>query len=223
MQTILNDQDNGRRHFLKSGLIAMAGGMSMIPAVTEAHETVADKNLCVIGPISGYTPQIGALVTMMNYNRATVIGITKNLTVEQLDFLVDPQANSIGALLMHLAAVEFYYQVNSFEDRQEFNEEEKKFWGPAMDLGDAGRKEIKGKELSYYTDLLEKGRQKTLDAFKKKDDKWLAKIDPVWSKEENYNTHWKWFHVCEHEANHRGQIAFIKGRLPGAKKGGGEG
>ncbi|WP_421827862.1 hypothetical protein [Larkinella sp.] len=41
----------------------------------------------------------------------------------------------------------------------------------------------------------------------------------VWSKESkmSINTYWKWFHVCEHESNHQGQIAFLKSRLPGGK------
>lgn len=31
------------------------------------------------------------------------------------------------------------------------------------------------------------------------------------------NNYCKWFHVCEHESNHNGQIKFLKSRLPGAK------
>ena len=31
------------------------------------------------------------------------------------------------------------------------------------------------------------------------------------------NNYCKWFHVTEHEANHNGQIKFLKSRLPGAK------
>lgn len=177
----------------------------------------------MIGPVSGYSPQIGTLVTMLNYNRATIISLVKNLKVDQLDFLLDPQANTIGGLLMHLAATEYFYQRNSFEGKQELSTEEQKTWGPAMELGDLGRKEIKGKEVSYYLDILEKGRKKTLEEFKKKDDKWLLAVDPVWSEKEKLNTYWKWFHVCEHESNHRGQISFLKSRLPGAPKTKGDG
>ena len=31
------------------------------------------------------------------------------------------------------------------------------------------------------------------------------------------NNYCKWFHVCEHESNHNGQIKFLKKRIPGAK------
>ena len=33
------------------------------------------------------------------------------------------------------------------------------------------------------------------------------------------NNYCKWFHVCEHESNHNGQIKFLKTRLPGARAG----
>jgi hypothetical protein len=122
-------------------------------------------------------------------------------------------------LTLHLGATEKYYQINTFEGRQEYNDEENKIWGAAMHLGDEGRKSIKGHEVKYYLDMITEVREKTLEEFKKKDDAWLLAIDPVWSKEESFNTYWKWFHVCEHESNHRGQITWLKGRLPGAKPG----
>lgn len=34
-----------------------------------------------------------------------------------------------------------------------------------------------------------------------------------WTDEE-VNNHWAWFHVLEHSANHMGQIALVKSRLP---------
>ncbi|NTS40246.1 DUF664 domain-containing protein [Flavisolibacter sp. BT320] len=173
----------------------------------------------VIGPMEGYSPHIGTLVSMLNYNRQTIINTIKSLTTEQLDYLHDPKANTIGALVLHLGAVDKFYQINTFEGRQEFSEDEKREWNAAMNLGDEGRKNIKGKDAQYYIDQITSVRQKTLDEFKKKDDQWLLAIDPQWSKERPLNTYWKWFHVCEHEANHRGQMTWIKSRLPGAKGG----
>ena len=77
---------------------------------------------------------------MLKYNRQTIINTVKDLTVEQLDYLHDPNANTIGALVMHLGATDKFYQINTFEGRQEFNESEKKTWEIPMKLGDEGRK-----------------------------------------------------------------------------------
>lgn len=168
--------------------------------------------------MEGYSPHIGTIVSMLNYNRQTIINTVKSLTIDQLDYLHDPKANTIGALILHLGAVDKFYQINTFEGRQDFNDEEKKFWSAPMNLGDEGRKSIKGREVKYYLDIINEVRQKTLAEFKKKDDKWLLAIDPEWSKERPLNTYWKWFHVCEHESNHRGQMTWLKSRLPGAKE-----
>ena len=210
-----------RRNFLKTGLSLGAGFACMNGfGNTDRDNSVSyADSLYVIGPMEGYSPHIGVLVSMLNYNRNTIIQLTKSMSVADLDYLHDAKSNTIGALIMHLGATEKWYQINSFEGRNELTKEEAKLWEDAMNLGDAGRKNIKGKEAKYYLDLIAEGREKTLAEFKKRDDKWLLALDPAFSKDQKFNTYWKWFHVCEHESNHRGQISWIKGRLPGAKAG----
>ncbi len=209
-----------RRNFFKSSATLAAGftASSFLGSTACAHELPNEKSLYVIGPMEGYSPHVGTLVSMLNYNRQTIINAVKKLTMAELDFLLDARANTIGALVLHLGATEKFYQVNTFEGRQELNNNEKRDWEAAMTLGDAGRKAIKGQEVKYYLDRIAEVREKTLAEFKKKDDAWLLAVDPEWSRgREDRNTYWKWFHVCEHESNHRGQITWLKGRLPGAK------
>lgn len=205
-----------RRSFIGSAVTIAAGTFSsgLLPQATYADEITTKQGLFMIGPMKGYTPQIGTLVSMLNYNRSTIIKAIQSLSQAQLDYLYDPKANTIGSLVLHLAAVEKYYQINTFEGREEFNEEEKKAWNAALNLGDEGREEIKGHNVKYYLNILSTIRQTTLEQLKKKDDEWLLAIDPASADQENVNTYWKWFHVCEHESNHRGQIAWIKSRLP---------
>jgi uncharacterized damage-inducible protein DinB len=101
-----------------------------------------------------------------------VISATKGLTEADLDHLFDANANTIGALMLHLAAAETYYQMNTFDGMKwgSWPESVKKQWDAAMGLGEG----------------------------------------PT-------NNYCKWFHVCEHEAHHTGQIALLRKRLPGAK------
>jgi len=208
-----------RRKFIQSAAIAAAGFSGIASSANAAvfDGTPAEKSLYVIGPMEGYSPQIGTLVSMLNYNRSTIINGTKNLTTAELDFLIDTKANTIGALLLHLGATDKWYQINSFEGRNEFNDKEK-IWDIAMNLGEEGRKQIKGHDIKYYIDMITEVREKTLAELKKKDDKWLLAVDPkLGGGKEAFNTYWKWFHVCEHESNHRGQITWLKKRLPGAK------
>ena len=92
-------------------------------------------------------------------------------------------------------------------------------WDAAMGLGDKGRQFIKGNKLDYYVNILNETRAKTIEEFKKRDDQWLAKVDPHFFQNKPTNNYCKWFHVCEHESNHNGQIKWIKSRMPGAKDG----
>ena len=121
-------------------------------------------------------------------------------------------------MLLHLAATETYYQMNTFEKIKwdSWPDAVKQKWDPAMNLGDAGRKTIKGNELGYYLDALRETREKSLAEFRKHDDAWLMAVDQTWPWGPT-NNFCKWFHVCEHESHHAGQIDMLKKRLPGAK------
>jgi uncharacterized damage-inducible protein DinB len=58
-----------------------------------------------ITELQGFTHQIGHLVSQMDYARKTTLDAVKGLTVEELDFLPSEESNSIGALLLHIAAI----------------------------------------------------------------------------------------------------------------------
>ncbi len=171
----------------------------------------------VIGPRVGFTPQIGTLVSMLDWMRRPVLSSVQDLTVAQLDHLHDAKANTIGALLLHLAATEHLYQLHTFHGRKwgDWDETTKREWLPAMNLGKDARKTIKGHDLLFYLDALKKGREQTHAELKKRDDAWLMEVDQEWPWGPT-NNYCKWFHVCEHESNHNGQIKWIKNRLPGA-------
>jgi len=168
------------------------------------------EQIYLITDIPGYTPEISRLLSMMNYARHTTLQAVAGLTVEQLDYLLDSESNSIGALLSHYAAVEYAYQVTTFEGR-DLSEEELTIWGPALSLGDEGRAMIKGNDLNYYVDRLNEVRERTYALFATVDDDWLYTEEEFWHhKQANY--YFMWFHVFEDEINHRGQIRLIRKR-----------
>ncbi len=172
-------------------------------------EGIEEDTTNLIGPVNGFSPQIGTLVTMLNNLSHRVAYIVHALDQQQTDFLLDENANSIGALVMHLAAAEAYYQVYTFEDRG-FNDEEKKKWQVALSLGDEARKQFRGKPIEHYLAIYQEVRQKTIDELRKRDDAWLAQTQPG----SGVNHHFRWFHVMEHQSSHLGQILMLKKRFP---------
>jgi uncharacterized damage-inducible protein DinB len=161
-------------------------------------------------PLSGYTPMIGRLVAMLSYARQSTLRAVDGLTCEHLDHQHDERSNSIGGLLAHIAAVERGYQVLTFEGRVP-TAAETASWEAAVKLGDKGRCEIRGHELQFYLDELSLVRETTLAALTSRNDSWLEaplQIAP------RLNAHWAWFHVAEEEIHHRGQIRWLRARLP---------
>src|SRR5699024_4008551 len=168
-----------------------------------------DRNLFKIMDVPGFDQQIGRLVSMMNYARFTTLNAVKGLTVEQLDYLQDENSNTIGSLLLHMAAVEFGFQVEIFDERKP-NDKQSREWGAAYELGDKGRKEIKGHPLEYYLEKLDKVRERTLRELKSRSDEWLY-VERPWDGLPS-NNFFIWFHVFEDEVNHRGQIRWLRRR-----------
>ena len=213
-----------RRSFLKSATAIVAS--SFIPSAASGAQTPTTGSVIlpnVFGPRPGYTPQIGTFVSELTWMRSAVTGPVSDpkpgLNREQLDWLFDKNANSIGALLLHLAATETYYQMNTFEGIKwdSWPADIKKKWDPAMNLGDAGRSTIKGHDLDFYLNILKEVREKSLAEFRKRDDAWFLSIDQTWFWGPTNNL-CKWFHVCEHESHHAGQIDLLIKRSPGYKQ-----
>src|SRR5262245_23755946 len=106
---------------------------------------------------------------MLTYVRETLIDAVRGLTEAQLDHLHDAASNSIGALLAHAAAVERYYQVLTFEDREPSADEESR-WGAALDLGEPGRQALRGHDVAWYLNDLASVRGATLAALAARDE-----------------------------------------------------
>lgn len=159
-------------------------------------------------PAEGYSPKIGLMVYMLEDLKNRITAEVKDLDLTQTDFQFDKEANTIGSLVMHLVSTEAYFQVETLEGRQ-WTEEEQKRLGIAGGLNDESKKILKGKPIQHYLDLWDEVRQKTLAGLKTKDDDWFAS-----NVDEGMNYHWAWYHVMEHSANHMGQIALVKNRLP---------
>ena len=215
------DKQVNRRDFIKTTASAATGiaGLSVIPSIGFSKNNTTSEGIHIIGPKEGFSPQIGTLVSMMTWMRNVVVLGVENMKTEELDYLHDPNANTIGAMLLHLAATERQYQLKTFEWDIDFKGDGKINWDAAMRLGEKGRKYIKGNSLDYYLTILSNTRLTTISEFKKRDDQWLLKVDSAGFQNMPTNNYCKWFHVCEHESNHNGQIKWIKSRLPGVKPG----
>jgi len=182
-------------------LLSLIVLLLFVGIATKAQNTIVSKK--------GYSPQIGATVAMLEDLKNRVTVSVQNLNQKETDFLLDEQANSVGALILHLAATEKYYQLYTFENRG-FNGQEAKKWEVALSLGKTAQEKFTDKPISYYLDIWDDVRKETLRLLKTKDDTWFSNQ----VRGSSMNNHWAWYHVMEHQANHMGQIRLITKRIP---------
>src|SRR5215468_7614267 len=130
-----------RRWALGSAACVVAAGTSSPwPAMASAAEALKKEDgsrPSVLGPREGYTPMVGTLVSMLTWMRERVVLRTvKGMSTPDLDYLLDGKANSIGALLLHLAATETYYGLHTFDGMawNTWPESTKKTWDAASNL-----------------------------------------------------------------------------------------
>lgn len=171
---------------------------------------VSQQTLYLVGDVEGFSPHLGRLVSMLNYVRHTTVAAVAGAMLDELDYLHDAQSNSIGALLLHIAAAEVGYQAATFHGR-ELNAQEKEEWDVAIGLGDRAREQIRGHELAHYLSQLERVRAVTLAELGRRDDTWLDE-ETTFGNGQRINNYFKWFHVLGHEINHRGQIRWLRTR-----------
>jgi len=221
----MKNRTNQRRNFLKKSSLLTAGVFTTAPLMANPYDLLPseplpnadNESLYIVGPMKGYSPQVGTLLSMMNMMRHWVIESVKYLTQKQLDFQMDEQSNSIGAMLYHLASTERAYQMSTFGEYETDYAKTRKAWDEkwalAQNLGAKARNKIKGHDITYYLEILNTVRAHTKKEFAKRDDQWLMKQIPRGFGGKPTNNYAMWFHVCEHESNHRGQIKLIKKRM----------
>ncbi|RBW59329.1 hypothetical protein DS884_06210 [Tenacibaculum sp. E3R01] len=196
---------------LSSSSDAVSGKRSLL--IIGSGIKVPEYEYGKIGKKDAENPQIDNMISMLEDLKARVHRIVKNLPLEHVDHLHDPKANRIGALVMHLAAAEVYYQKYTF-GKSVFEEKEPELWKAGMDLDEKGREILKGKPISYYLEIFDAVRKKTIEELRKRDDKWFKEVNPG----KTLSNQWSWFHIMEHQSSHLGQILFLRKRLPPIKK-----
>jgi len=205
---------NNRRNFLRSTGVLGAGLLVSNLNFAQPSKLVKDGNIHEFGKRSGYTDEVSILISMMDWMRRTVLRGVQNISQKELDFLLDEDSNTIGAMLIHLAGTERYYQIDTFKGiskkKLSFGVSDE-MWDAASSLGNKGRTAFKGKSPAFYMDKLAEVREFSLNELKNRDDDWLYESTEFFGNQPT-NNYCKWFHVVEHESNHNGQIRIIKKR-----------
>src|SRR5690242_21193756 len=115
-------------------------------------------------------------------------------------------------MLAHIAAIEWVHAVTTLGPTAPA--EEWAGWGPLIQLGPSAWAAARAQTLDAHVARLRTVRERTLEGLRTVDDEWLARTAPLsWLPTPATNM-WAWYHVIEDELNHRGQIRWLRSRLP---------
>lgn len=149
------------------------------------------------------------LLGILHDARATTFRYIQGITENELDWQPFPGWNTIGALLQHIIACDYFFNVY-FIDKRPLTTEEEKTWTPALDLG-VHVDELKGKTLEFYDKELMKSHQFLTERIKQLNFTQLfEKRFGVYDKENGSNLAWILYHKAEDEVHHRGQISMLR-------------
>jgi hypothetical protein len=138
---------------------------------------------------------------MLTYARSTTLAAVDGLAVRELDHLHDKRQQ------FYQCAPRPYHCRRTVLSGPDIRRATS-FAGGERTLG---RASLRNKPLAHYLEELAAVRGATLEALAARDDTWLERtVAPA----PRINAHWAWFHVLEDEVNHRGQIRWLRARLP---------
>lgn len=178
-------------------------------SIMSSQLNTSEKYLQITGKdsfdINQYSKRIGQYLLALNNIGRKIIRTVQTLSSHELDYIKQDDINSIGAYLMHLSAVETYYQKLTFENRLLSKEEEEEL-AISINLGKVANCTFQNLPLRHYLNNYTETRRKTFELFKTTNDKWLDQECLLLEDTNLYH----WLHVLEHQSYHFGEIMILK-------------
>jgi uncharacterized damage-inducible protein DinB len=152
---------------------------------------------------------IDFLIGVMIDARITTLQRVDDISTEELHWQFDAGWNTIGALLSHIIAAEYYFRIEFIEGRH-LNEEEKKVIMPGLEMGKFIPQLITTDSIDKYIERLAVSRAKMFTQIKQLNTIEFHKKRDGYHPETGYNLAWALYHLAEDEVHHRGQITIIR-------------
>ncbi|MFX1367186.1 MAG: DinB family protein [Promethearchaeota archaeon] len=169
---------------------------------------MVEKSIIALERTDDLSPRAAFLYSMLEKVRERLLKRVKGLRIKDLDYTPDEKnVESIGTLLLHIAAIEWSWIFEDM-DGQEMDYEE---WKLAFSLREE-IPQIKGKKLKFYLDKLDHVRQQVKERLARIDDTEMDLLVDIGHAA--VSIEWILFHLIEHEAMHIGQISVLQ-RLQG--------
>ncbi|MEZ5357291.1 MAG: DinB family protein [Candidatus Zixiibacteriota bacterium] len=161
--------------------------------------------------------QVGLFAAQLDDQLKRLKESVKEMTVEQLEWQLNPGMNTVGMLLAHLPVAEVFW-VNVAANGIPFEPEGDALIEKILGIKDDGiplpadgvhPAQLKGWTLEQYLKLIDKGRRSVLRDMKKWRDRGLNDVYQIGKKTQATRIAMI-YHVLEHFCGHYGQILLLK-------------
>ena len=156
-----------------------------------------------VGPTAGRAPHLEVLTRALTSSRHFLLSAVRDADAATLAAQPPHGGNTIGQLLVHVAAAERLFQ-NLTGRGTHFGDDEGDFVRAFRFEADP----LAGSGLDAYLAHLEEVRAATTALFAARDDAWLA--EPRTFAGRPSTTHYYWLHLLMDEARHTGQIILLR-------------
>jgi len=170
--------------------------------------TTNERDQLLIVPLTGYDPVIARWLWQLTDLRQRTLAIVAGMAESLLEWRPDDAANSIGTLLYHIVAVELDWLYVEILERPDY--------GAAVagllpyDMRDAAGRltSVYGESLQQHLARMAASRQLLLDELRPMtaaDFYRVRCLEPY-----DVTPEWVLYHLLEHEAGHRGEMAELR-------------
>lgn len=167
-------------------------------------------------PPAGMSREVGLLFAALEESRRRTRDAVHGMSTADLDRRFDDDPHSVGAHLLHVAAVEFDLVHRLILGDRGAESEEREFAAGALDQEASSA--LRGHGLEYYLAKLDEVRARTEAACWSLKDDDLERERPWPGADRSSTLRYALAHLADHEAHHRGEIAVLRRRLGSARR-----
>jgi len=170
--------------------------------------TTKERDQLLIAPLAGYDPVIARWLWLLTDIRRRTLEVVEGMDESLLAWRPDEEANSIGTLLYHIVAVELDWLYVEILERPEYSAAVFELLPYEMRDATGRLTPVYGESLQQHLARMTASRQLLLDELRPMtaaDFYRIRRLDPY-----DVTPEWALYHLLEHEAGHRGEMAEVR-------------
>jgi len=170
--------------------------------------TTKERDQLLISPLAGYDPLVARWLWLLTDIRQRTLEVLEGISERTLTWRPDDEANAIGTLLYHIVAIELDWLYFEILERTDYGLEGGALLPYEIREPSGRLMPVYDENLQQHLDRMAAARQLLLDALRPMTAAEFYRVrhlDPY-----DVTPEWVLYHLMEHEAGHRGEIAELR-------------